>query len=250
MIGRLILLYPHRWAGAVFLLSLSCLAFPTYQWLKAEREQVGAVSRSVDKQGAAIQDWLTKNLLPVVQQTEQDANSRTKEAIVAIKGTLEDISGPRGRLMALQGSVSEIGQGLTKVLDTRLGEITQPAGKLVADLHPSVDQVNEGSKELPGAIRDARFLLARGARAAGHVEQTLDKIEAAVPQVVADVDQIGENVKKATDQAAATSEQSRIFMAHLAEATKPLPTWARIGLTVAPPIVQTGFTVAEWKAVK
>jgi len=245
-----IIVYPHRWAAAALLLAAAALVWPAYQWLSAERAQVGAVQRTIDAQAKETRAWLDKSLLPVLSKLEQDANSRTQETVAAVSRTLEDVSGPHGRLEALQGSVSEIGQGLTAVLDKRLAEIGQPAGKLLADLQPTVDQVNTGAKEIPGAIRDARFLLARGARAAGHVEQTLDKIEAAVPEIVADVDKIGANVERATNESAATAVQSRIFMQHLADATKPLPAWARISLAVGPPVVQTGFTVAEWRAIK
>ena len=70
----------------------------------------------------------------------------------------------------------------------------------------------------------------------GETAQTMRTIRDTTPAVA-------ENIKRATDESAKASESAAKLAAHLAKETKPLPTWARVGLAVAPPLAATGASV-------
>lgn len=231
--------FPHRWAIAVLTLSISSLTLPAWRWLAAEREEVGAISREVSKQGDQTRDWLAQKILPILQQTEQDADSRAKEALQTVRDTARDLAGPKGRIDALEASLDARGREITSLLDNHLAKLSGPVGKLTADLEPAVNQVNAAARELPDTVRDARTLLARAARTAGHVEQAADKIEQAVPALVADADSTAENVKQATAASAAAAEETKTAMHNLAVATHPLPSWVRIPLSITGAVAPT-----------
>lgn len=66
----------------------------------------------------------------------------------------------------------------------------------------------------------------------GQTAKTMREIEAATPEIAA-------NVQAATESSAKASEDTAKLMANLTAATKPLPKWLRIMLGVAPPIAET-----------
>jgi len=49
------------------------------------------------------------------------------------------------------------------------------------------------SEDISGVLQDTRFLMARAARTAGHIEQASDKVEAAAPQISQSVISIGKS---------------------------------------------------------
>ena len=56
-------------------------------------------------------------------------------------------------------------------------------------------------------------------------------------------------MKATTEASTEASRSTAQMMKNFATATKPLPTWARIGLAVAPPLAQVGVSVATTLAV-
>ena len=83
----------------------------------------------------------------------------------------------------------------------------------------------------------------------GQTAETMRDIQRATPQMLATWNEIGGNVKATTQASTEASRNTAQVMANFARATKPLPTWARIGLAVAPPIAQLGVSVATTLAV-
>ena len=69
-----------------------------------------------------------------------------------------------------------------------------------------------------------------------------NRFERAMPEFLATWDRIGKNSDRTTK---ATAE----VMGNFATATKPLPTWMRLGLAIAPPVVQVGATIVTTMAV-
>ena len=147
-----------------------------------------------------------------------------------------------------------LGDTLARV-DTALGTVDQ----FRTDLQPTIAnaesisaQANEASAIL--FRRDALPAQILGLTAAakitlGQTATTMRSIQEATPQMLATVQQVGDNVKATTEASTEASRNTAQVMANFARATKPLPTWARIGLAVAPPIAQVGVSVATTLAV-
>lgn len=146
------------------------------------------------------------------------------------------------------------GDALARV-DTALGTVDA----LRADLQPTLANV----KQITGHANEASAVLLRrdalpaqllGLTAAakvtlGQTATTMRAIQQATPQMLATVQQVGDNVRATTEASTEASRNTAQVMANFARATKLLPTWARIGLAVAPPIAQVGASVATTLAV-
>jgi hypothetical protein len=182
-----------------------------------------------------------------------DIAERSERQIAALRvDTLAEVDRIRGTADTHLGNIE-------RIADSRLQETTGTLAGIREDISPTLNNAAAltasaahvaASDDIPGVIRDTRFLMARAARTAGHIEQAADAVEGsakefrgALPRTLAGWDRIVAN----SDE---TTKQTANFMGNLAEMTKPLPTWARIGLAVAPPAVQTGFTVGSWLALK
>lgn len=217
--------------------------------------------------------------LPVAVSTELQA-ARTE-----LTGQIEDarkdvllrserqVAALRTDLMAKVSEVSgladrRIGDTLARV-DTALGT----ADALRADLQPALTNaasitghVNSITAHVDDALpqfTDCAYLDADGTPVGGNPDCAFNRFQGmskafetasldvstmtrdfrgAIPGVLADV-------KRAADGSARASESTAQVMANFARATKPLPTWARIGLAVAPPLAQVAMSVATTLAV-
>lgn len=172
----------------------------------------------------------------LARDLERDLGRRLQ---VEVRHAVDQLAGPEGQIAGLRGDF----RGFTT-------DLTGRVAALGAKLDPAVANVNAASEELPPAVRDLRITLARAGRTMGNVDGVTAKVNAAVPQFLSIAAATGLKIQETSDESAQTARQTRIFMGHLAEATKPLPAWARIGLAVAPPVVQTGFTVGSWLALR
>ena len=102
------------------------------------------------------------------------------------------MSGPKSILICLllialtgaaaQGTLDRVQAGLTPVL-ANAAALEANAAKVAA------------SEDISGVrvLQDTRFLMARAARTAGHIEQASDKVEAAAPQIAQSVISIGKS---------------------------------------------------------
>ena len=78
----------------------------------------------------------------------------------------------------------------------------------------------------------------------GQTAETMRDVQRATPRMLSTWDEIGANVQATTQAGTEASRNTAQVMANFARATKPLPTWVRIGLAVAPPVAQVGASVA------
>lgn len=74
------------------------------------------------------------------------------------------------------------------------------------------------------------------------VSASASRVEKAVPNFLVTWDRIGQNSNR-------TAESTAEVMGNFARATRPLPLWMRVGLAIAPPVVQVGATVVTTMAV-
>ena len=179
-----------------------------------------------------------------VESTRKDLLGRTERQAVALRGDV-------------MGEVSEI----RKTADRRLGDTLArvdaalaQVDALRADLKPTL----ENAASITAHVDDASAILLRrdalpaqilGVTAAakvtlGQTAETMRDIERATPRMLSTWDEIGANVKATTQASTEASRNTAQVMANFARATKPLPTWVRIGLAVAPPVAQVGASVA------
>lgn len=93
--------------------------------------------------------------------------------------------------------------------------------------------VNEDRPQLRGLLQDTRLAAAEFARSNIYVRQQL-------PAGLMTFQQIEAHVSDATQAAAKASLATQHTMENFAAASKPLPTWLRVTLGVAPPLAQTG----------
>jgi hypothetical protein len=142
------------------------------------------------------------------------------------------------------------------------GALVEETKDVIIDLRASIDPIIQYASKSMFHIQDGleEFLDCDNANAhcfhnrwvgiSWQTEQTLraitasaNRVEKAVPTFLSTWDRIGQNSNKTTQ---ATAE----VMGNFATATKPLPTWMRLGLNVAPPVVQVGATVATTMAIR
>ena len=138
-----------------------------------------------------------------------------------------------------------VGDSLARV-DTALGEIEQIRG----DLQPILVHTASVTKQVDDAAPlfldceynpDCVFNRYVGAskgieRAALNFGQMSSDVRSALPGALSTWNEIGANVKATTLASTEASRNTAQVMANFARATKPLPTWARLGLAVAPPL--------------
>jgi hypothetical protein len=92
-----------------------------------------------------------------------------------------------------------------QIADSRLSEATGEIAKVQEDLHPVLANAAASidPKEIQGTVRDTRFLMARAARTAGHIEQMSNEIQKATPEVAQSIVGIG----KSADSIAADAKR-------------------------------------------
>ena len=163
--------------------------------------------------------------LRIVDRNTRAAVSTANTAVSDLNTRLEVLDGLKPAL-----------QNLTAITATVQTDLADGRKATEAALNP---------EDVAGAVRDTRFFLARAARTAGHVEAASDAFQASVPQMIAGWNRIIANSDQATAATAATMKATAATMANFREASRPLPTWIRMGLQIAPPIAQAGAAAAE-----
>ena len=184
-----------------------------------------------------------------VESARKDLLSRAEGQVASLR---TDVMGELAQIS--KSADHRLGDTLTRV-DTALGEVEELRGDLKPTLENAASitsHANEASAIL--FRRDAlpaQLLGLTGAAKVtlGQTAETMRDIQRATPQMLATWSEIGGNVKATTEASTEASRNTAQVMANFARATKPLPTWARIGLAVAPPIAQVGVSVATTLAV-
>jgi ABC-type transporter Mla subunit MlaD len=204
-----------------------------------------AVSAELQATRTSLVDEITGARADVTGQVEaarEDLLSRTDRQVSALRG---DVMGEIAEIR--DAADRRVGDTLARV-DTALGTVNA----LHDDLKPTLDNASA----ITAQARDASAILLRrdalpaqllGVTAAakvtlGQTAETMRDIQRATPEIV-------DNIKATTQASTEASKNTALVMHNFAEATKPLPKWARVALAVAPPVVQVGATIATTVAL-
>ena len=177
-----------------------------------------------------------------VQSAREDLLGRTERQVIALRG---DVTGEVAEFR--KAADQRVGDTLGRV-DTALATVNA----LHDDLKPTLDNaaaITAQAKDASAILlrRDAlpaQLLGLTGAAKVtlGQTAETMRDIQRATPEIV-------HNIQATTAASTEASKNTALVMHNFAEATKPLPKWARVALAVAPPVVQVGATVATTVAL-
>jgi methyl-accepting chemotaxis protein len=211
----------------------------------AARALPGAVTGELQATRAA--------LIAEVQATRSDLTTQLTSAREdLLSRTDRQVSALRGDVM---GEVAEV----RKTVDRRLGDTLERVDTALATmdaLHGDLKPTLDNAAAITAQAKDASAILLRrdalpaqllGVTAAakvtlGQTAETMREIQRATPEIVS-------NIKATTQASTEASKNTALVLHNFAEATKPLPKWARVALAVAPPLVQVGATVATTVAI-
>jgi hypothetical protein len=215
---------------------------------------------------AALFAVLAYQAFTLPARLEADARSAETRVLAQITGLRSDLNGQVAglrsdltgesaawrnttdkRLGSIQGDVAiRLDTALVRA-DARLGDVTAAVAGLRADLAPTLahaasvaQHADEASAillrrdalpaQLLGTVAAARVTL-------GETAETMRDFRRATPALLTGIDHVVANSNKTTDATATV-------MGNFAKATKPLPTWLRITLGVAPPLAATAAGAA------
>jgi hypothetical protein len=192
-------------------------------------------------------------LLNQVAEARRDVLTRTERQVAALR---VDVMAQMAQIRATADR--RVGDSLAR-MDTALGEIEQIRGGLQPILVHTANVTKQVDDAAPLFLDceynpDCVFNRYVGAstgieHAALNFGQMSSDVRSALPGALSTWNEIGTNVKATTQASTEASRNTAQVMANFARATKPLPTWARLGLAVAPPLAQVGASVATTLAI-
>jgi len=189
--------------------------------LRIERESTDTLRamRVLPERLAGIVDSRSDELVQLTAQRTDELLRRADHRLQAVQIDLDDV--------------------LTRANGGFLGEVTA----LRTDIGATLEETRQVERATRRAIElltpQALGLVAAHKVLAGEAASAARRIDAAVPDVLGQVHTVGANVARATDEYAATGQQTRIAMSNLAQATRPLPRWMRIPLSITGAIAPT-----------
>jgi hypothetical protein len=180
--------------------------------------------------------------LPGVADTHLAALEEKVDAVTAIARTLAGNADKRtGQALDIVATAESDSRNL---LDLKLTDFNSQLTSANKTLGAAADGINfltskyaelpdqvSGSREFKSYVANGLGLLAAAKLTAGQTEKTMAAIDLATPHILANVDAF-------TASGVQASQKTTLVMSNFAVATKPLPTWMRIGLAVAPPAAQ------------
>jgi hypothetical protein len=162
--------------------------------------------RSVPAEITATRSALTAE----IQSTRRDLLTTVKTQATSIQRTADlRLASIQQMVDSRTAQVLQIADTRTaqalQIADSRLSDATTQVAKVQEDLHPVLANAaaSINPKDIQGTVRDTRFLMARAARTAGHIEQMSDAIQKATPEVTQSVVSIG----KSADSIAADAKR-------------------------------------------
>ena len=179
---------------------------------------VGALPAQIDALTGVARELPAAILPPVlktVDDARRDVTARAGTQITALRLDLMP------RVDALTAQVAGVRTDLQPTFQN-LAALTATANQDLADARPAVEAALNPT-EVAGVVRDTRFLMARAARATGHIEQASDDFRGALPKILITVQGIGDNAEATTLASIAASNNTAKLMSNLAEDTKPWP---------------------------
>lgn len=177
----------------IFLLTLSASVFMVATEIAATVQEYGKLPTGLIAAVDALPAQIVAPLLNVVDKHATRIENKVD-----------------GRLASIQGDIRALGSQVVTAADTRVGDTLARADAAIGqireirgDLRPTLENAAAitgnvatitASDNIPGAIRDTRFFLARAARTAGHIEQASDEARLFFPKAVVNFQSIGANV--------------------------------------------------------
>lgn len=152
--------------------------------------------RDADKTINAVPAEITDIKLRTLAEVHSDIESTRRELLATVNTQATAIRKTAdNRLQSIQNTADNRLQAIQQVVDARLGEVTAQVAKVQEDLHPVLANAaaSINPEDIKGTVRDTRFLMARAARTAGHIEQMSDAIQKATPEVTQSVVGIGKS---------------------------------------------------------
>lgn len=229
----------------VLLAALAAVGVSAFLLVRTTTAVVAAVPAEIQATRAA--------LVAEIQSTRGDLTSQVQSAREDLLGRADrQVSALRGDVM---GEVAEIREAADRRVGDMLGRVDTALGTMNV-LHDDLKPTIENVAAITAQAKDASAILLRrdalpaqllGLTAAakvtlGQTAETMRDIQRATPEIVA-------NIKATTEASTEASQNTAQVMANFAKATRPLPTWARVALAVAPPVVQTGATIVTTLAL-
>ena len=216
---------------------------------QSTRALPGAVSAELQATRTAVLQELDNQATGIRQDLTGQVEGARKDLLVR---TERQVEGLRSDVIE---NVADIRTMADRRIDDSLGRVDKALAILESvndELKPTLDNaavITAQAKEASGILfrRDALPAQILGLTAAakvtlGQSAETMRDIQRATPEIV-------NNIKATTQASTEASKNTAQVMANFAKATKPLPTWARVALAVAPPIVQVGATIATTVAL-
>lgn len=198
--------------------------------------------------------FASTHALAEIDQTRQDANAQLADMQYNV------LALANAQLNGLRADAKQEAESAIEMANDQLtqanGSMAQVASSLVTLQHESEPLLSHAVSIASNTDQATAILFRRDALPAqllgvtaaakialGETAKTMRTVDAAAPQIVA-------NVKQATDASAKTAQDTDKLMANLAEETKPLPKWLRVVFAVAPPIAETAAGAATaWLAL-
>lgn len=178
---------------------------------------------------------------------------RADEALAIVRATATNADARTSQALGIVSIAESDAHNLLDLKLTDLNSQLTTANKTLISAADGLNLLTAKYAALPDNIANDRIfksyvanglgLMAAAKLTAGQTEKTMASIDAATPHILSNVDAFtASNIE--------ASKQATLVMGNLAKATKPLPTWVRIGLAVAPPIAQTAAGAATaWTLV-
>ena len=229
----------------VLLTVLIAISVSVFLLVRTATAVVAAVPVQVQATRAALVEEIQAtrgDLTRQVQSAREDVLGRTERQVAALRGDV-------------MGEVAEIRRAADRRVGDTLGRVDTALGTVNA-LHDDLKPTLDNAAAITAQAKDASAILLRrdalpaqllGLTAAakvtlGQTAETMRDIQRATPEIV-------NNIKATTEASTEASKNTALVMHNFAEATKPLPKWARVALAVAPPVVQVGATIATTVAL-
>lgn len=160
------------------------------------------------------------------------------------------------QLTATRGELSSISRKLESDANTKLdavlalsdAQLTATRSELLAEVHPITAQASDALAAYAALPRSIQPTVDQVNLLSGPLLRNSLGTVAAAKVTLGDLAKAGRtfeatslSIDAAAKNSADASKQTAVVMANFAKATKPLPTWLRIGLAVAPSAAQTAF---------
>ena len=213
--------------GCMCLAALAAALFCLTAVLHSADRAAQQIVPTLDNRLASMEIKTDAQLTTLNQNVHRELDMTRKETLSLMAGTV--VLAHNDLQTALDIVDQRTGEALGMVKPVLLGaqDVEWQTAGTIAAVRPTINNMNELSGPI---LRNSLGTIAAAKVAMGDIAKAGRTFEAT-----------SRSLDQAAQNSAEASKQSAILAEHLAKATKPLPTWLRIGLAVAPSAAQTAF---------